>query len=189
MVASPEYLNVAHEVPPATATPRRWPNYVFGLLLLTACAYVLARYRTAMDAYEVGILIGAAAGLAWLTARFSALKPFVLVVAAMSLLALYLYSGNPALGEQRFVLKYLLASQSAIMWMSALFVLATVSYLAHLLLRLEFAGAVATGTTWTAAAMGLTGLLVRWYESYLISPEIGHIPVSNLYEVFILFCI
>jgi cytochrome c-type biogenesis protein CcsB len=37
--------------------------------------------------------------------------------------------------------------------------------------------------------MGLTGLLVRWYESYLISPATGHIPVSNLYEVFILFCV
>ena len=29
--------------------------------------------------------------------------------------------------------------------------------------------------------------LVRWYESYLIGTEIGHIPVSNLYEVFVLF--
>jgi cytochrome c-type biogenesis protein CcsB len=37
--------------------------------------------------------------------------------------------------------------------------------------------------------MGLVGLLVRWYESYLISPDVGHIPVSNLYEVFILFSI
>jgi len=30
--------------------------------------------------------------------------------------------------------------------------------------------------------------MVRWYESYLIGPDIGHIPVSNLYEVFVLFC-
>ena len=37
--------------------------------------------------------------------------------------------------------------------------------------------------------MGLTGLMVRWYESYLIAPDIGHIPLSNLYEVFILFCL
>jgi cytochrome c-type biogenesis protein CcsB len=29
--------------------------------------------------------------------------------------------------------------------------------------------------------------MVRWYESYLIGPDIGHIPVSNLYEVFVLF--
>jgi cytochrome c-type biogenesis protein CcsB len=30
---------------------------------------------------------------------------------------------------------------------------------------------------------------VRWRESYLINPDYGHIPVSNLYEVFVLFCI
>jgi cytochrome c-type biogenesis protein CcsB len=34
----------------------------------------------------------------------------------------------------------------------------------------------------------LTGTLVRWYESHQIGPDIGHIPVSNLYEVFVLFC-
>jgi cytochrome c-type biogenesis protein CcsB len=36
--------------------------------------------------------------------------------------------------------------------------------------------------------MALVGTMVRWYESYLIGPDIGHIPVSNLYEVFVLFC-
>lgn len=35
--------------------------------------------------------------------------------------------------------------------------------------------------------MGFTGMMVRWYESYLIGADVGHIPVSNLYEVFILF--
>ena len=30
--------------------------------------------------------------------------------------------------------------------------------------------------------------MVRWYESYLLGPDIGHIPVSNLYEVFVMFC-
>jgi cytochrome c-type biogenesis protein CcsB len=30
---------------------------------------------------------------------------------------------------------------------------------------------------------------VRWYESYLIGADVGHIPISNLYEVFILFSV
>jgi cytochrome c-type biogenesis protein CcsB len=30
--------------------------------------------------------------------------------------------------------------------------------------------------------------MVRWYESHQLGPDIGHIPVSNLYEVFVLFC-
>ena len=36
---------------------------------------------------------------------------------------------------------------------------------------------------------GFVGLLVRWHESYLLRPDAGHIPVSNLYEVFILFLV
>jgi cytochrome c-type biogenesis protein CcsB len=36
--------------------------------------------------------------------------------------------------------------------------------------------------------MALIGTMVRWYESYLLGADIGHIPVSNLYEVFVLFC-
>jgi len=107
----------------------------------------------------------------------------------MSLLSVWLYGSDLAAGEQRFLLKYLLSSQSAIMWMSALFVLAMLTYYGALFAGSAFAGRVATALTWSAAAFGMTGLFVRWRESYLIDPEIGHIPVSNLYEVFILFSI
>jgi ABC-type transport system involved in cytochrome c biogenesis permease subunit len=41
---------------------------------------------------------------------------------------------------------------------------------------------------WVAVGMALIGTMVRWYESYLIGADVGHIPVSNLYEVFVLFC-
>jgi cytochrome c-type biogenesis protein CcsB len=30
-------------------------------------------------------------------------------------------------------------------------------------------------------------MLVRWREGHMLGPDIGHIPVSNLYEVFVLF--
>jgi cytochrome c-type biogenesis protein CcsB len=75
------------------------------------------------------------------------------------------------------------------MWMSALYVMATITYFAHLLSGSAFVGKVASAMTWSATAMGLVGLMVRWRESYLISHDVGHIPVSNLYEVFILFSI
>ena len=42
--------------------------------------------------------------------------------------------------------------------------------------------------TWTAVGMALIGTMVRWYESHHIGAGVGHIPVSNLYEVFVLFC-
>lgn len=75
------------------------------------------------------------------------------------------------------------------MWMSTLFVMATLTYFIGLWMNNEIILKTASYLTWGAAVMGLTGLMVRWYESYLIDPSFGHIPVSNLYEVFILFCI
>ena len=42
---------------------------------------------------------------------------------------------------------------------------------------------------WAAVFMAVTGTMVRWFESHQMGPDIGHIPVSNLYEVFILFCL
>ena len=83
----------------------------------------------------------------------------------------------------------LFRSQSATMWMSALFVMATVAYFIELFSGNSFTGNVATAMTWSATAMGFIGLLVRWRETYLHGVDIGHIPVSNLYEVFILFAI
>ena len=41
---------------------------------------------------------------------------------------------------------------------------------------------------WVGVTLALVGTMVRWYESHQIGPDIGHIPVSNLYEVFVLFC-
>ncbi|MCB2068607.1 MAG: cytochrome c biogenesis protein CcsA, partial [Ottowia sp.] len=41
---------------------------------------------------------------------------------------------------------------------------------------------------WVAVTLALVGTMVRWYEGHQMGPDIGHIPVSNLYEVFVLFC-
>jgi cytochrome c-type biogenesis protein CcsB len=87
------------------------------------------------------------------------------------------------------LLKYFLSSQSAILWMSALFVLATLFYWIGLLSRSPSGAAIGSKLTWFAVLMGFTGMMVRWYESYLIGADVGHIPISNLYEVFVLFCL
>ena len=73
--------------------------------------------------------------------------------------------------------------------MCALYVFATVSYWIGLLARSPFALITGTRMTWCAVTLGLIGLLMRWFESYVLGPDIGHIPVSNLYEVFVLFCL
>ncbi|QPK62054.1 c-type cytochrome biogenesis protein CcsB [Methylomonas sp. LL1] len=164
-------------------------DWLWAGLVISAAAYVFGQYHALMDGYEVAILLATAPLLIWLGWSWPALKGFNLTVAIFSLLAISLYGGDLGRADSAFLLKYLFASQSAIMWMSALYVMATLTYFGLLLSGREFVGKVASCLTWSATAMGLTGLIVRWRESYLMGADIGHIPVSNLYEVFILFSI
>jgi cytochrome c-type biogenesis protein CcsB len=145
-----------------------------------------------MDGFELGILIGTGAGLIALGLLWRSLQTLFTVVVLLVIIALSIYAGagnQYAAGEEKFLLKFLLSSQSAFMWMNVLFILAMATYFFALWQSSDFTARVATGLTWSAATFGLVGLGVRWRESYLISPDYGHIPVSNLYEVFILFAV
>ena len=164
-------------------------DWLAALLLLGGGAYVLDLYGMHMDVYEKAILIGAIPvfiGFAW---RSNGVRNLMAVVALLALTGINLYHGDLARAEQTFFLKYFLSSQTAIGWMCALFFMATGTYWLGLLARSDFAERVGTSLTWCAVTMGFTGMLVRWYESYLIGADVGHIPVSNLYEVFVLFCL
>jgi cytochrome c-type biogenesis protein CcsB len=164
-------------------------DWGWALLVLVSTGYVYSRYQSFMDGYEIGILMGSGLSLVLMGWYWKPFRLYSIVVAVLSLMAISLYGVDLQQGEQNFFLKYILSSQSAIMWMSALFVMATVTYFGALISGNDFVGKVATAMTWSASVMGLVGLMVRWRESYLIDHEIGHIPVSNLYEVFILFCL
>lgn len=166
-----------------------WQDWAYALLLVAGAVFAFSRYANYMDVYETGFLFGAAVVFSWLGWQWKAIRPLVLGVAAISIFAISLYDGDQARAEQVFLLKFLISSQSAIMWMNVLFILAMLTYWLALFSRSDFAGKVASSLTWSAVFMGLVGLMVRWYESYLIAPDVGHIPISNLYEVFILFCL
>ncbi|MDH5424198.1 MAG: c-type cytochrome biogenesis protein CcsB [Gammaproteobacteria bacterium] len=142
-----------------------------------------------MDGYEVAILIGVAVLTAFVGWYWKSSIFYAVCVGIFSLFSIWLYGDSLAAGEQNFFLKFLLSSQSAFAWMGALFFLATASYFLGLMANSEFALNVASRMTWIATGFGFVGLMVRWRESYLYNPEYGHIPVSNLYEVFIMFCI
>ena len=164
-------------------------DWLFAIMLWGGAFYAFDLYGNYMDVFEKGFLFGAAATFSVLGWLWKPIRTLILVVAALSLFGISDYHADLGRAEQAFFLKYLLASQSAIMWMSVLFVLSTITYWIILALRSDFAGKVGSALTWSALTMGLVGLLVRWYESYLISPDVGHIPISNLYEVFVLFSI
>lgn len=166
-----------------------WTDLVFFLLLCGGAWYAMIRADHIMDGYDRAILIGAVPVMAWLGWLWRPLRKLAFALAISGGLALTLYAGNLANADTAFWLRYLLSSQSAIMWMCALFVLATVCYWLGLIARSETAAWLGTALTWGAVFAGLTGLLVRWYESHLLGADIGYIPVSNLYEVMIQFAL
>lgn len=157
--------------------------------MILAGIILLKMYYDVFDYYEVGIVVLTAFCMALIGQNWMGIRWYIIVVGLLSLFAIQRYANDLSLANSDFFLNYMLASQSAFMWMSALFVMATVTYFAGLFLRSEFTQKIGTALTWSASAMGMIGLMVRWKESYLIGPDVGHIPVSNLYEVFILFAI
>ncbi len=167
----------------------KWVDWAYAAVLFLGAIFAYTKYGSYMDVYEAGFLFGAAALFSYLGWQWKAIGKLMIAIAVISLFSISLYHGDQASATQAFMLRFLISSQSAIMWMNVLFVLAMVTYWFAMYKRSDFAGKVASSLTWTAVLMGFVGLMVRWYESYLIAPEVGHIPISNLYEVFILFCL
>ncbi len=190
-----ELARISHQPQPGGAVPRSgdWlrslglGDWLYAAALVLGAFFALQQYGASMDVYDKGILLLHVPILMAVGWHWKAFRPFLAAVAAVSLASISLYQGELARAEQSFLLKYLISSQTAIMWMSALIFMATAAYWLGLALRSDFAEKTGNVLTWAAVTMGTSGLFVRWYESYLIGPDIGHIPISNLYEVFVLF--
>lgn len=193
-------------------------DWLYALAIVLGAGYAFQRYGASMDAYEKGILAGATPALIGLGWFWGSARVLALAVGAASLLAINLYAqttdafgADLAAGEKRFLLKYFLGSQTAFLWMGVLFVMSTVFYGLGLFTSYgrgnassvpalqgasESSGRGQDNTAqrlgsriaWAGVFFALTGTMVRWYESHQIGPDIGHIPVSNLFEVFVLFC-
>ena len=187
---------------PSLWSRRTLADWLFAALVVGGAAYAFRRYGAAMDGYEKAILVGAVPALISLGWFWAPLRWLALAVGAASLLAIGLYTrtadafgADLAAADKVFLLKYLLSSQSAILWMGTLFFMSTLFYWGGFFGKAgpggHGAGAamrIGSGLAWAAVFMALTGTMVRWFESHQIGPDIGHIPVSNLYEVFVLFC-
>ncbi len=197
-----------------------------GVALFGAAAalFIVGRDITAYESLVLAVAIAASVWLVWL---FKPMRLFLLASAGLSLAAVALYGNDLGAAESNFALKYVLSSQSAILWQCFLNVASFVAFAigfaldvaAHSRARRSQALAsdaarspgaepggktsesgktansdnilisLAIGMTWASACAGLVGLIVRWRESYMISSEVGHIPVSNLYEVVVLFMV
>lgn len=162
-------------------------DWLYAAGLMSAALYALLSFGMYMDGYEKAVLLLTAPSLAWLGWHWKSMRWLLPLIAALSLLGIMQYGGVLDAANKRFLLKWFLSSQSAILWMGTLFVLSTLFYWIGLIARSEGVSSIASKMCWAAVVLGLVGMLVRWYESYLMGADIGHIPISNLYEVFILF--
>lgn len=169
---------------------RNWRDWLFAALVTAGALYAFNRYHASMDVYEKGILLGSIPCAIWLGWFWRPVQALSAGVAGLSLLAIGAYQGDLARADTVFWLKYFLSSQSAILWMSMLFFMSTAFYWVGMLARgqADTMERLGSGLAWAAVVMALIGTMVRWYESHQLGPDIGHIPVSNLYEVFVLFC-
>ena len=180
-------------------------DWLYAAAIATIAVLVQIKLPHQMDGYETAILWASAiiaTGLGWF---FKPIRQFIIASVVIGYITVGLYDGNIANGNEqngKFLLRYLLSSQSAIMWQCALTVFAFLMYLVGALSAFQQQKKqpekpvitnvllkISSDLAWSAAFMGFVGLLVRWHESYLLRPDAGHIPVSNLYEVFILFMI
>ncbi|MFT4190206.1 MAG: c-type cytochrome biogenesis protein CcsB [Comamonas sp.] len=165
---------------------------LFALAVLAGAAW--AWQAVAMSGYERAILAAAAPALVGWGWFWRPIRLLAVACAALAGLAIGLYQGDLARAETVGLLRYLLASTSAVLWMALLLVLSTACYWLALLAHPRSArlGAQAErlgrALAWWGVALAITGTLVRWHESHLLGPGIGYIPISNLYEVFVLFC-
>lgn len=173
--------------PSAGNSMPRLGDLLFICVVAAGTVYALLRFAPLMDVYEIGILLASAASLVTAAMRWKPLQRLSATAAAYSLLAVALYHGSLATSESSLLLKYLLSSQANIMWMGFAFWAATVLYGVGWMRRSSALLQLGSRTAWVACFLALAGLLIRWHESYLLGADIGHIPVSNLYEVFVLF--
>lgn len=170
------------------------PDWLFALSVFGGAVFVQARFGIRLDVYETAILWASAGIAVFLGWFFKPMRGFIPLGVLLAYAAVGLYGGNIKSADG-FLLRYFLSSQSAIMWQCAFVFFALFAYISGAVLASvkNVPGNtllnMGTAFAWVSALAGFTGLLVRWHESYLLRPDAGHIPVSNLYEVFILFLV
>ncbi len=175
---------------------RRRPVQALYWLLLVGLGAVLLVVRARLAALDLFLLAGAAmlligVGLHWRRFQVFAVAVGLLAGAALTLYAFFPYAGSGGeVGVGSFLLLSGLSfSRAGLLWMEVLLPAAVLLYaLARRPAWRRLAGP-ATVCAWSGTALGAAALLVRWRESYLLDPGAGHVPISNLYEVFVLFCV
>ena len=163
----------------------RCVSLITALFLLISLLPIFGFFYPYMDANSRWVSIGAVIFfviLAKFWTEFGLLTAFACLLYALSF---WLYDGSLENADQRFLLKYFLSSPAAFLWMSFLFFLSFSSYFLFLFYARKSISAFAKKLCQSGIVFGIGGMLIRWQESYLISADMGHIPVASFFEVMI----
>ncbi len=159
----------------------------WGAALTLSAGFIVFRYGAQFGEWQYLVLLCWYLALLVAGSLWRSLQLAVPAVVIPALAAVWMYSVGQT-PENSWILHYFLQGLAGAMWMCGLLLLATATYILHVWLRSEPLGRWATRLTWAGTLMGFIGLGVRWRETYIGHPSWGHIPVSNLWEVFVLFC-
>ena len=88
---------------PGYFSARNWFDWLFAAVVIAGGAYAFASYAPYMDVYEKGILVAAVPAAIWVGWMWRPLRVLMLVVAAVSLLAIGSYQGTLANAETKSI--------------------------------------------------------------------------------------
>ena len=185
--ASAPALNAAAvgNPPPAGALPGK----LFAIALAGGVAVCYARWWAAMDGYEVVILALVAAGLVYAGNAWPPLRAFMAGTGAVASLLCWQLGRDIGGAVAVDNLASGPVSQPVLLGSGALIGVATLASIAGWVGQRARLAAIGRAATWSGLGLAAAAFLTRWYESYRIGAGMGHIPVSNLYEVFVVFII
>lgn len=163
--------------------PSRLREHVLhALVYLLGAAFLLFRPPLTLQGWDyLNLAIGLVAML-WLQRQWIPLSRAVLTASGLALVSLWLHESGPAVLGRTIA-----SSQAQLLGMCICTWVATTASLVQWMRG--GVSVLASKVTWVALALGVSGLAMRWYESYQLGNGIGHVPISNLYEVFALFVV
>ncbi|MHB1581521.1 MAG: c-type cytochrome biogenesis protein CcsB [Acidithiobacillus sp.] len=126
-------------------------------------------------------------GLMLVGLRWSSFRTMFYVVIGIAAVGVGLYQFGYTASDSA-ALYFLLQSSAMVYWMSAAIMLSAAGYYWYLFTGNEISGDWGHRFAWVAVVLGYAGLAIRWQQTYIGHPSWGHIPVTNMYDVMVLFC-
>lgn len=171
---------------PAARTTRVREWHVHAAAYYALSIALVAAWRGPAERWDA-LVLGVALAAALVVARKWVFLSRI-VLAGMALAALSYGASVSVTGTgANTLVSSLGSSQGQILLMSGLTLGSAFAAAVAFWRRSPGASKLAARLTTGATTLGLSAILVRWFESY--AAGVGHIPVSNLYEVFVLFVV